>query len=69
MAAPRAQGAWRLVRIARVKLVVQQALVDLMADVNQRVPVLCGDAAFDPEGVVDRGLGSDCCLDHSLPFR
>ena len=33
---------------------VQEALVDLMADVDQRVPVLCGDVAFDPEvaGVV-----------------
>ena len=39
---------------ARVKLVVKQSLVDLVADVDQRVPVLVGEQSSDTEvaGVV-----------------
>jgi hypothetical protein len=46
--------------VARVKLVVQEPLVDLMSDVDQRVPVLVGEEPADPEvaGVVDPRLGS-----------
>jgi Integrase core domain len=35
--------------LARVKLVVQQPLVDLMSDIDQRVPVLCGEQSPDTE--------------------
>ena len=40
---------------------VQEALVDLMADRDQRLPVLLGEAAADAEvaGVVDGRLGSE----------
>jgi hypothetical protein len=45
---------------ARVKLVGEQALVDLMADIDQRVPVLVGQQPADTEvaGVVDRRFGA-----------
>jgi hypothetical protein len=41
--------------------VVQQPLVDLVADVDQLLPVGVGEEPSDPEvaGVVDRGLGSE----------
>jgi hypothetical protein len=44
--------------LAGVELVVEQPLVDLVADVDQGVPVGGGEQAADPEvaGVVDGGL-------------
>ena len=44
---------------ARVKLVVEESLVDLVADVDQLVPVLVGEESSDTEvaGVVDGRLG------------
>jgi len=46
--------------LARLKLGSEQPLVDLMADLQQCIPVLAGDAPADPEvaGVVDGRFGS-----------
>jgi len=47
--------------VARVKLVVQEPLVDLMSDVDQLGPVLVGEEPADTEvaGVVDGRFGSE----------
>ena len=47
--------------LAHVKLVIEQALVDLVADVDQRLPVGVGEQPTDAEvaGVVDGRLGSE----------
>jgi hypothetical protein len=52
------RGVWSA--SARVKLVVQQALVDLVGDVDQRLPVLVGEKPADAEAVavVDGRLSS-----------
>jgi len=48
--------------LARLELVVQESLVDLVADVDERVPVGVGEHPADPKvpRVVDGGLGSEC---------
>jgi hypothetical protein len=52
-------GVWR--GLARLELVVEESLVDLVADLQQRIPVGFGEQASDPEvaGVVDGRLGSE----------
>jgi hypothetical protein len=47
--------------LARLELGGEEALVDLVADVDQRVPFLGGDAAayYEVAGVVDRRLGPE----------
>ena len=46
---------------ARLELGGEQALVDVMADLNERVPVVGGEQAADAEvaRVVDRRLGPE----------
>ena len=53
------RGVWRA--LARLKLVVEEALVDLMADLDQRLPVVLGESSADAEvaGVVDGRLGPE----------
>ena len=47
--------------MARLELVVEEALVDLVADRDERLPVLLGQAPADAEvaGVVDGRLGAE----------
>ena len=53
------RGVWRA--LARVKLVVEQSLVDLVPDIDERVTVGVGEHPADGEvaGVVDGRLGPE----------
>ena len=53
------RGVWRA--LARLELVVEEPLVDVVADLDQRLPVLLGESPADTEvaGVVDGRFGSE----------